>query len=243
MKTNNTLIKKFVLLTATSLFFATLCSCGNLSENSSDADIISENTSNNVSEDAAEELEETYDAINEAFYEWYINIGTSLPEDASPDYSRYNLYDTVEKGDIIFEERGGFAVTGHIAIVEGKFYDEASDTYYIRIIEAKSIGVVRSCLDDTRVDDKIVTVLRVRGADKEIIDGAVDFCISQLGKAYICDLEKDYSPDEEDWYCSELVWAAYYNQGIDLEFENEGEPGVSPRDLRESKKTYEVYFK
>ena len=105
------------------------------------------------------------------------------------------------------------------------------------------MGVVRSCLDDTRADDKIVTVLRVRGATKEQIDGAVDFCISQLGKPYVCDLGKDFSPKQDDWYCSELAWAAYYNQGIDIECQTEGEPGVSPRDIRESEKTFEIFYK
>ena len=193
--------------------------------------------------DPAEELEEAYDAISKVFYEWYFDIGTSLPAGETPDYSRYSLYDVVEKGDIIFEEVGGFAVTGHIAIVEGKFCDEETGINYIRVIEAKNVGVVRSCLDDTRADDKIVTVLRVKGVTKEQIDGAVDFCISQLGKPYVCDLGKDFSPYQDDWYCSELAWAAYYNQGIDIECQAEGEPGVSPRDIRESEKTFEVFYK
>lgn len=95
---------------------------------------------------------------------WYYNIGTSLPSNANPKYDSYNLYDTVKKGDIIFEAKGGFGITGHIAIVEGKYYNAAKDVNYIRIIEAIDVGVVRSCLDDTRVDDKDVTLLRVSSA-------------------------------------------------------------------------------
>lgn len=157
---------------------------------------------------------------------WYYNIGTTLPSNADPKYDSYNLYDTAKKGDIIFEANGGFGITGHIAIVEGKYYNAAKDVNYIRIIEAIDVGVVRSCLDDTRVDDKDVTLLRVSSATSDNINAAVDFCISQLGKDYALDFQKDTSADEEDWYCSELVWAAYKNQGIDIEVAGNGEPGL-----------------
>jgi len=47
---------------------------------------------------------------------------------------------------------------------------------------------------------------------------AVDFAEDQLGKPYQpCPLQKDPSPDSDSWYCSELVWAAYYQAGIDID--------------------------
>ncbi|MBQ9862641.1 MAG: hypothetical protein IJM28_01905, partial [Lachnospiraceae bacterium] len=61
-----------------------------------------------------------------------------------------------------------------------------------------------------------------------------------LGKKYSLDFAKDTSSSEKDWYCSELVWAAYKNQGIDIEVAGNGEPGVTPRDLRNSSLTYTV---
>ena len=45
------------------------------------------------------------------------------------------------------------------------------------------------------------------------------------------DFAKDYDSDEEDWYCSELVWAAYKNQGYNIEKSGLSEPGVTPRDI------------
>ena len=123
----------------------------------------------------------------------------------------------MEKGDIVYEAQGGFGVTGHIAIVEGKYYSAEKKQYYVRLIEAIEQGVCRSVLVDQRVVDKTVTVYRVTGASNAQKNAAVSFCRSQLGKKYNCDLSHDTSASEKDWYCSELVWAAYKNQGIDIE--------------------------
>ena len=194
--------------------------------------------------DVLESINETYESRSSSngSDKWYYNIGTSLPSSATPKYSKYNLYEKVKKGDVIFEANGGFGITGHIAIVEGK-YTSSSGKKYIRIIEAIDKGVVRSCLDDTRVDDKNVTVLRVTSATSQNINSAVDFCKGQLGKSYSIDFQKDTSSNENDWYCSELVWASYKNQGIDIEVSGNGEPGITPRDIYNSSKTKIVNFK
>lgn len=165
---------------------------------------------------------------------YYYNTGTSCPAEAT--YSKYNLLDVVQKGDIIFEAAGGFGITGHIAIVEG-IYTNSNGDKYIRLVEAIDIGVVRSILDDTRYDDKDVTVMRVSGATKDNINNAVRFCTGELGAKYFIDFQKDTEAGQDDWYCSELVWAAYKNQGIDIEVSGNGEPGITPRDIRNSSKT------
>lgn len=188
-------------------------------------------------------LEPTASTYSSGSDKWYYNTGTSLPSNADPKYNKYNLYDKAKKGDIIFEANGGFGITGHIAIVEGKYYNAAKKVNYIRIVEAINVGVVRSCLDDTRVDDKDVTLLRVSSASSDQIDSAVSFCVGQLGKKYSIDFGKDTSASEKDWYCSELVWAGYKNQGIDIEVDGNGEPGVTPRDIKNSSKTTTISFK
>lgn len=163
---------------------------------------------------------------------YYYNTGSNMPSQCS--YSKYRLLSVVKKGDFIYEPVGGFGITGHSAIVEGRFYDANSGKYYIRVIEAISEGVVRSVLDDTRCDDKSVYVYRVKDATSENIKLAVLFAICQLEKDYALDLKKDTSINEEDWYCSELVWAAYKYVGINLERSlalSDNEPGVSPRDI------------
>lgn len=170
---------------------------------------------------------------------YYYNTGTSCPSSAT--YSKYNLLDVVQKGDIIFEANGGFGITGHIAIVEG-LYSRGDGTKYIRLIEAIDVGVVRSILDDTRVDDKDVTILRVSSATSNNISTAVSFCVDEIGSSYSLDFAKDTSSDETDWYCSELVWAGYKKAGIDIEVSSLGEPGITPRDIRNSSKTTTVSF-
>ena len=94
------------------------------------------------------------------------------------------------------------------------------------------------------MDDKDVRIYRVKGATANQKNKAVDFCISQLGKKYFLDLAKNTSKNQKDWYCSELVWAAYKNQGIDIESNDFfNEPGVTPRDIVNSSNTYKVSFK
>lgn len=170
---------------------------------------------------------------------WYYNTGTSLPQRAN--YSKYNLLNTVKKGDIIHEAKGGFGITAHTAIVEGIFWSSTQQQYYIRIIEAISDGVVRSVLDDTRIDDRSGSVYRVSGATSTIINNAVNFCIGELGSSYNLDFAKDTSSSETDWYCSELVWAGYKNQGIDIETDNLiNEPGITPRDIINCSRVYNI---
>ena len=176
---------------------------------------------------------------------YYYNTGSVCPTQAN--YDRYNLLDVVQKGDVIFEANGGYGITAHIAIVEGIYpRNDGTGRSYIRLIEALSNsygGVTRSILDDTRVDDKAVTILRVKGAAGTKIDRAVSFCQGELGSSYFLDFAKDYSASETDWYCSELVWATYYNQGINIEVGGlHGEPGVTPRDILRCKLTEAVPY-
>lgn len=136
-------------------------------------------------------------------------------------YDNYNILSTVKKGDIIEETEGLVAqITGHIAIVQGKYWDPIYDQYYIRTIEAGIDGVVFGVLDDERYDERGVTVYYVRNATTSQINSAVGFAKIQIGKPYALDIPLltfcNYNVDASNWYCSELVWAAYYNQGINL---------------------------
>ncbi len=169
---------------------------------------------------------------------WYYNTGLFLSQ--KPTYEKYNLLSNLQVGDIIFEAKGGFGITAHIAIVEGIFYNETFDTKFVRVIEAIGDGVVRSVLDDERFVDKDVSVLRIKNKGINITK-VLDFCISQLGKNYSLDFQKNTSPDEDDWYCSELVWAAYKSVGLDIETTDTfNEPGITPRDINNSNELYPV---
>lgn len=153
---------------------------------------------------------------------WY-NIGTSLPHAVT--YTNNQLVGYLRKGDILYEEEGGFGITGHMAIVEGIFYDEVYDQKYVRLIEAVSDGVTRGLLTPNRFSEKKGQVYRVTDATEEQIDAAVEFCKQQLNKAYKVTLTKSKSPDNEHWYCSELVWAAYIAQGIYLDQDDNDDNG------------------
>lgn len=169
---------------------------------------------------------------------YYYNTGTSCPSKAT--YSKYNLLDTVKKGDIIYEAAGFFYIAGHIAVVEG-VYTRPGGGKYIRVIEAIDNGVVRSILDDTRIDERDGHVLRVKNASTTVINNAVSFCVGELGSSYSLDFAHDTSASETDWYCSELAWAAYKNQGIDIETTGWlNEPGITPRDIYRSNKVSSV---
>lgn len=170
--------------------------------------------------------------------EYYYNTGTSCPSKAT--YSKYNLLDNVKKGDIIYEAAGFFYIAGHIAVVEG-VYTRPGGGKYIRVIEAIDNGVVRSIVDDTRIDERDGYVLRVKNASTTVINNAVSFCVGELGSSYSLDFAHDRSSSETDWYCSELAWAAYKNQGIDIETTGWlNEPGITPRDIYRSNKVSSV---
>lgn len=156
---------------------------------------------------------------------WYDNIGDSSVSSPklnhAASYNKYNILSTVKKGDIIEETEGLVAqVTGHIAVVQGKYWDSTYGQYYIRTIEAGIHGVVYGVLDDTRYDDRGVSVYYVTSATSTQKNDAVTFCKNQIGKPYWLAIPVltrcNYSSSATNWYCSELVWAAYYNQGINL---------------------------
>ncbi len=174
---------------------------------------------------------------------WYYNTGTSLMDE--PNYSSRNLLNLVKAGDIIYEGAGGSGLTGHTAIVEGIFFDSKYSRFYIRVVEAigyiggsigQGDGVCRGVLDDDRFSDRIGVILRVPSASSSQKEAAIDFCISQIGKPYSLDLGHGTAQNEGSWYCSELVWAAYKNQGIDLET-NSTLPGITPDEIKGSSLT------
>jgi len=62
-------------------------------------------------------------------------------------------------------------------------------------------------------------------ASAEQREYAVAFAEGQRGKHYqdwTTGLQKDPDPDSTEWYCSELVWAAYYNAEPSIEIDRNG---------------------
>lgn len=177
---------------------------------------------------------------------WYYNTGTNVQTKAK--YSKYKLLTTVKKGDIIHENRSWSvgAITGHVACVEGIYYLPAGSytklVPNIRVIEAISSGVCRSVLDDTRVDDNKVVLLRYKNTiSSSNINKVLAFMIGQLGKPYKMDMSRNTSFNTSNCYCSELVWAAYNSIGLDIEAGDFG--AITPGDIKDSNNTKTISFK
>lgn len=153
--------------------------------------------------------------------QWYDDIGTSNPKlPRKPSYSTYNIYSNVKPADIVYETGGGWAtLSGHIAIIEGKFYDSSYATYYVRTVEAISSHVTRGVLDDSRYVNRRVKMLCAPAASSQSIrSGITSFCVKQLGKNWSLSKSGSLSASANitSWYCSEMAWAAFYNQGLNL---------------------------
>ena len=63
-------------------------------------------------------------------------------------------------------------------------------------------------------------------ASESQIQGALTFIEDQLGKPYRFHFSKSDDYYSEDWYCSELVWAAFHHQGIDLDWDDNESVGT-----------------
>lgn len=176
---------------------------------------------------------------------YYYNTGLYLPPQAT--YGYYLLLPNIRKGDIIHEDAGGpFGLLGHSAIVEGRFFCTTRRIFFVRLIEAIEMGVVRSILDDRRIDERLGSVIRVTDATPAQIHDAVQFIVGQLGKPYpIISSNRPWHligrnalASSTTWYCSELVWAAYLRQGINIDGRLFGT--VWPRNIRDHRSTEHV---
>lgn len=163
-----------------------------------------------------------------------------------PVYEAYD-YSLIKEGDIVYETDTILFNAGHNTLIYDIDKDGAYGNY-IQTIEAVGGGVQFGFLDDTRIVDFGVKILRVQGADDEVIDMAKYFIHEQLGKDYFLNITRlNTSIDSDSWYCSELVYAAYKYAGIDIGVKknDKGEDvylslGCIPSDIYKSYNTYEV---
>jgi parallel beta-helix repeat protein len=138
----------------------------------------------------------------------------------------------IQPGDILYDE-----ITSFFSILVCKTISVGQHTgMYLgcgKTIEARlGHGVYYddiSSWDYPRRDR--IYLLRVR-CSEPIKNTAIQFAINQLGKHYnLSDLlavNKNSSPNSPDWYCSELDWAAYYNQGSGINIESNATNSAQP---------------
>jgi len=119
----------------------------------------------------------------------------------------------IEPGDILYARGGSvLRIEGHVGIYIGNN----------EVVEArvKPFGVVKRPVETwDNLESTTVCLLRVKCPSETRKEAAL-FAEGQLGKGWRPMLSWfGKHPDEhsEFWYCSELIWAAYYNQGIDID--------------------------
>lgn len=137
---------------------------------------------------------------------------TSMPE----------LLTYLKPGDLVYERNGTIVgdVLHHIAIVVGVVYDENLNQEYVLLLEAVSYGVKYGVMTPTRFQSKEAIILRLTDATDEQKLNAIEWAKCELDKKYVIDVTKNSSHSNPNWYCSELVWAAYYAQGIYLDLDD-----------------------
>ncbi len=132
-----------------------------------------------------------------------------------PAMSAFN-YSLLEDGDIIYESEAQGAK--HVAFLYDCAHKKEGNTTYFQTIEAVASGVQYGFLDDNRILRYGVCIYRVyRAKELNVITRAKNFIINQVGKKYSLDFTKtDVDENEQEWYCSELVFAAYWAGGMNI---------------------------
>lgn len=144
---------------------------------------------------------------------------TSTPKSLfkrKPMYYSYYL-SSIEEGDIVIETNTIFDV-GHAAIISyvSKNSEFEDIPTYVQTIEATVDYVYFGFLDDIRMIDYGVEIYRPDTRAVRLIAEAVYFCEDQIGKPYKLKPKMNISESSPDWYCSELLYAAYKNAGLDM---------------------------
>ena len=157
-------------------------------------------------------------------------------------------YSAIQEGDIVVETSTKFNNMGHSAFVydinkqvEGRIHGRST---YIQVIEAVKGGVQFGFLDDNRMVDFGVVIIRPNYTNSSIVEDAKYFHWCQLGKPYDLPLTEgrvNTSINSSSWYCSELNYAGYYYAGRVIAYASSG-GWIWPFDLTNSSATKYVSF-
>lgn len=148
--------------------------------------------------------------------------------DLPPEHSASSYIDNNGNGNLSIMTNEG------LPYVQLRFNSGYLDTiayYYIYLNQRyikETKRLMQCCqrfLDDIRVDVKMVTIFQ----EDEKIENYED----EIGSSYLLYFRKDTSSSETDWCRSELVWAGYKKQGIDIEKSGTSELGITPHDIKD----------
>ncbi len=183
-------------------------------------------------------------------------------------FEKFNVSE-LKTGDIAFKHPDAFpdffpTIIDHCLLFIG--YNELTGEY--SFIEASIMG---SKVKYTNVSKALITEEcwgpfgRVKTANSTQIENAIDFVKTQLGKRFQNEwTNKNYNPEDtkndslaDKWYCSELIWAAYFNcnnnfpkdkptegyiygEGIDLDWN--GGSIVRPKEIKNNIKHVKIFY-
>ena len=147
---------------------------------------------------------------------------TVLRNEKYSDCTNDLTYHDIEKGDIILSVTHNdllMAIDGenvvHHATLCIKTPESNADTAFITI-EGVGKNIAYFSLDDIRDNDDTAYVMRCKDITTEQINKIAEFAQNQIGKPYNTNFIK--KEEEESFYCTQLVWAAYKAAGIEIDF-------------------------
>lgn len=136
----------------------------------------------------------------------------------TPIYEAFD-YSLIYEGDIIYESASKM-ISRHVAFIYETSQPSAYGNY-VQTIEAAPNGVEYGFLDDDRMVRFGVIIYRIHRATSSAIEIAKNFIKLQLGKPFNYNMvdnamKTNTSSDTPSWYCSELIFAAYYKAGYNI---------------------------
>lgn len=153
-------------------------------------------------------------------------VSTLMEKQSQPDASFVNSKYYTGNGNNL---NLGLLQVGDIIAVSGvKMGDSLMPGHYTHtaiyiggglIVEAMPEGV-RYSYDDIVHGADDAAIIRVSGASSSQKQAAADFCEAQVGKPYDWIWLTYFGGKDKNsyyWYCSELNWAGYKHQGIDID--------------------------
>ncbi|HIE43654.1 MAG TPA: hypothetical protein EYP78_02515, partial [Candidatus Omnitrophica bacterium] len=132
-------------------------------------------------------------------------------------------------------------------LTEGRYWTHVG--IYVghgKVVEALFPKVVYSNITEwdppATLRKNAVEILSISSANEGIRRNVADFAKRQVGKRYDLKwVQKKSDPNSLSWYCSELAWAAYINQGSEYDIEETSDNFVvMPKEIHDSPKTRRI---
>ena len=168
------------------------------------------------------------------------------------DYIGFN-YNLLQSGDIIFTR--GISMKSFVVLLLNRSTDRYShcgvifrekDKYFIihstpTPIDKKNGRIVREPLDDFFSFNNITltSIYRVDNGHKKYIDSSL--CIIKHFLQDKIAFDDDFQLTNQKLYCTELIWLAYKNAGLDLTGKDYFNKIIYPSDLINSKYLMHIY--